>query len=76
MTGIEVAVSFPEGPTEISGSFVVFYRNQFGLVCWAYRDAEEMLGLLNADAQETLLDSEDDVPGSGAGMWYGDEEGT
>lgn len=66
---MNLAVSFPEGPTERSDSFLAIYRNQFGVVCWAYRDAESLLPLPNAETEATFRDSETDVSGSGAGAW-------
>ena len=39
---MKVAVTFPDGPTETSESFVVVYRNQFGSLLYAIQNYDDL----------------------------------
>lgn len=73
----EVQLTFPSGLIERSESFVLIYRNQFGLTAMAYREpGEHLVGFLAPEVQTDWGDLDPNWPdGTASGVFAPEEEG-
>lgn len=74
MSGMTVRLEFPAGLVETAESFVVVYRNQFGVINWAYRDADDLWQFVTTEARQQFeaADGVDGPEGQGAGAFLED----
>lgn len=71
---MKTTLSFEDGPTEPSESFVIFYLNEFGVPCFAYQNAERLLGFVAESIQESWMEDNEDWPdGRDAGAYFNAE---
>lgn len=73
---LRATVRFPEGLEETTEEFVVVYRNQFGVVSWAFRKPGDLWGFFTPEAQAELGETyvEGDEPDTGAGAFLDEGE--